>query len=117
VVDCSVHLAGARATGLLAAYGADVLWIEPAGGSLLRAQSPEAAPVFNRYKRSVVLEHGDELRRLIARADVFLGPAPVEARPPGLVTCAISGFGADGPHRDVAGRDALVHALVGTMGE
>jgi crotonobetainyl-CoA:carnitine CoA-transferase CaiB-like acyl-CoA transferase len=128
-------MAGLRTTGLLAAYGADVVWIEPPGGSPLRAQSPEAASVFNRCKRSVVLDYADDggrdhLNRLIAAADVFvetfgpgvaaragLGFAALEARNPAPVYCSISGFGHDGPYRDVAARDALVHALVGTMAE
>lgn len=135
VVDCSVHLAGARATGLMAAYGADVLWIEPPGGSPLRRQSPEGASVFNRNKRSVILDVADpvprdSLHRLLADADVFvetwdrdgaqafgLGAPELGARHRGLVSCSITGFGRDGPHRDVASREALVHALVGTMGE
>jgi crotonobetainyl-CoA:carnitine CoA-transferase CaiB-like acyl-CoA transferase len=135
VVDCSTTLAGIRATGLLAAHGADVVWIEPPGGSPLRTQSPEATSVFNRRKRSVVLDHTDDERRddlhaLIAPADVFvetfgpggaeragLGFAALAAANPALVYCSISGFGLDGPYRDIAGRDALVHALVGTMAE
>jgi crotonobetainyl-CoA:carnitine CoA-transferase CaiB-like acyl-CoA transferase len=135
VLDCSTTLAGGRATGLLAAYGADVVWIEPAGGSPLRTQSPEAASVFNRGKRSVILNQADDgrrddLHRLLAPADVVvetfgpggaeragLGVAALAARHPALISCSISGFGDDGPYRDIAGRDALVHALVGTMAE
>ena len=141
VVDCSVHMAGARATGLMAAYGADVLWIEPPGGSPLRRQAPEGASVCNRNKRSVILDVDvdvdvadpvprDSLHRLLEDADVFvetwdrdgaqafgLGAPELHARHRGLVSCSITGFGRDGPHRDVASREALVHALVGTMGE
>ena len=135
VVDCSVTMAGLRASGLMAAYGADVVWIEPPGGSPLRHRSPEGASVFNRNKRSVILDlddppQRDQLLVLLAGADVFvetwdpdagaaLGLGPDDLRPvnPGLVTCAITGFGRDGPHRDIAAREALVHALVGTMAE
>jgi crotonobetainyl-CoA:carnitine CoA-transferase CaiB-like acyl-CoA transferase len=135
VIDSSTNLAGARATGLLAAYGADVVWIEPPGGSPLRLASPEAASVFNRDKRSVVLDLSDDdqrrdLYRLITSADVFVetgspdaaeracyGFAALHSLNGGLVYCSISGFGREGPHRDMASRDALVHALVGTMGE
>jgi crotonobetainyl-CoA:carnitine CoA-transferase CaiB-like acyl-CoA transferase len=135
VVDRSTDLAGTRATGLLAAYGADVVWIEPPGGSPLRLRSPEAASVFNRNKRSVVLDLSDDdqrhdLSRLIMRADVFVesgshdaaeraggGFASMHSLNHRLVYCSISGFGRDGPHRGIAGRDALVHALVGTMAE
>jgi crotonobetainyl-CoA:carnitine CoA-transferase CaiB-like acyl-CoA transferase len=135
VIDCSTTMAGTRATGLLAAYGADVVWIEPPGGSHLRLQSPEAASVFNRNKRSVVLDLSEDrqrqdLFRLISSADVFVetgspddaeragyGFAPLISLNQGLIYCSISGFGREGPHRDIAGRDALVHALVGTMAE
>ena len=135
VVDGSSDLAGARATGLLAAYGADVVWIEPPGGSPLRPRSPEAASVLNRHKRSVVLDLSDDdrrhdLYRLITSADVFvetgnpdaaeragLGFTALHSLNERLVYCSISGFGRDGPHRDIAGRDALVHALAGTMAE
>ena len=137
VVDCSVTMAGLRASGLMAAYGADVIWIEPPGGSPLRHRSPESASVFNRNKRSVILDAEDPAQRdrllaLLSEADVFLetwgpgaaaalglglGPAALRPVNPGLVTCSITGFGCDGPLRDVAAREALVHALVGTMAE
>ena len=135
VVDCSDSLAGIRASGLLAAYGADVVWIEPPGGCPVRERSPEGSSVFNRSKRSVILDladagQRDDLHRLLDTADVFVetfGPdgseaagldiAAMASRRPALVTCSISGFGTDGPSRDLAARDALVHALVGTVGE
>src|SRR5262249_5064313 len=86
-------------------------------------------------KRSVTLDVDDRRQRatlleLIQGGDVFveswrpgvadglgLGYDAVHAVAPGVVYCSISGFGPDGPHRDVAGYEALVHALVGTMGE
>ncbi len=135
VVDCSVTMAGLRATGLMAAYGADVVWVEPPGGSPLRRRSPVGASVFNRNKRSAILEPADPAQRdhlveLLAGADVFvetwapgaaddlgLGPTALQPVNPGLVTCAITAFGTDGPQRDTAAREALVHALVGTMAE
>ena len=42
VVDCSRGTAGPRATGMLADYGADVVWVEPPGGDPLRRYAPEA---------------------------------------------------------------------------
>jgi crotonobetainyl-CoA:carnitine CoA-transferase CaiB-like acyl-CoA transferase len=135
VVDCSVIEAGCRATGLLAAYGADVVWVEPPGGSPLRTRSPVASSVFNRSKRSVVIDVRDpgsrgDLDTLAARADIFVEtwrPGMAETMGLGfdrlhtvndrLVCCSISGFGRDGLHRDLAPHEALVHAVVGTMGE
>jgi MYXO-CTERM domain-containing protein len=135
VVDCSGGLAGGRATWMLADYGAEVLWIEPPGGDPCRADAAASA-VFNRGKRSVTLDLADEdgrsrLLDLLATADVAVqswrpgvaerlgvGYQVVHARNPSLVLCSISGFGPpEGPHRDVPGHEALVHALVGTMAE
>jgi crotonobetainyl-CoA:carnitine CoA-transferase CaiB-like acyl-CoA transferase len=135
VVDCSRGTAGPRLTGLLADYGADVIWVEPPGGDPFRAELAVEYSVFNRGKRSVVLDlrdpdGRDRLIDLLATADVFveswrpgvaerlgIGYGVLHARYPGLVYCSISGFGQDGPHRDVRGYEALVHAIVGTMGE
>ncbi|HKE76584.1 MAG TPA: CoA transferase, partial [Acidimicrobiales bacterium] len=135
VVDCSWGTAGPRATGLLADYGADVLWVEPPGGDRLRRLDPAAASVFNRGKRSVEVDLKDPDQRdrvagLVARADVLvhswrpgvaarlgLDYADLHDAHPGLVVCSISGFGPDGPWRELPGHEALIHALVGTMAE
>jgi crotonobetainyl-CoA:carnitine CoA-transferase CaiB-like acyl-CoA transferase len=135
VVDCTRGTAGPRLTQLFADYGAEVAWIEPPGGDPYRDQLAVDYAVFNRSKRSVVLDLKDpagveRLRQLAASADVFvqswrpgtaerlgLGPDALRAVAPGLVYCSISGFGAEGPWRDVPGHEALVHALVGTMAE
>ncbi|WP_202349583.1 CoA transferase [Mycobacterium paraintracellulare] len=36
VLDLSTNLAGIRASGVLADYGADVVWVEPIGGAARR---------------------------------------------------------------------------------
>jgi crotonobetainyl-CoA:carnitine CoA-transferase CaiB-like acyl-CoA transferase len=131
VVDCSQGEAGWRATGLLSDYGADVIWVEPPGGDPWRAQLPASHSVFNRGKRSAVLDHsapGDHARllQLVERADVFvearqpgvaaalgLGWADLHVRWPRLVCCSISGFGED-DGRDVPGYEEFVHAAIGT---
>ena len=135
VVDCSLGFAGPRATGLLADYGADVIWVEPPGGDLFRKRAPAAASVFNRGKRSVVLDvdhldDRDRLYRLLDAADVFvhswpagaaevwgLDPMAVRVTFPSLVSCAISSFGASDPRDIVPSHEALIHAVVGTMAE
>ena len=77
VIDCSRGTAGPRATGMLADYGADVVWVEPPGGDPLRRCAPEHASVLNRGKRSVELDLHDPAARdrvlaLVDRAEVFV---------------------------------------------
>jgi hypothetical protein len=115
VVDCSRGTAGPRATGILADYGADVVWVEPPGGDPCRAEVPASVAVFNRGKRSIELDVTDPKTRaqvlaLVDRAEVFveswrpgtaarfgLDYATLHERNPALVYVSISGFGeADG---------------------
>lgn len=131
VLDLSTTLAGARASGVLADYGADVVWVEPPGGHPRRRELAVEYAVFNRGKRSVELNLTDStLATLLSAADVLietfspneglargLDYESLHARYPALVHCSITGFGFDGPYRDVAARESLVHALIGTMGE
>ncbi|MDO8364658.1 MAG: CoA transferase [Actinomycetota bacterium] len=135
VVDCSRGTAGPRLTRMLADYGADVVWVEPPGGHPSRDQLAVDYAVNLRNKRSVTLDlHSaagvELLLELVSRADVFienwrpgvaermgLGEAAIRARAPHVVSCSITGFGAEGQFRDVPGHEALVHALVGTMAE
>lgn len=135
VIDCSVDMSGMRTTGLLAAYGAEVTWVEPPGGNRCRRSSPASTSVFNRNKRSVTLELTDEsdlhtLVGLAAGADVFvetwqpaaadqmgIGFGQLNSVNPGLIYCSISGFGRDGAYRDLPAEESLVLALLGTMGE
>src|SRR5205085_11711310 len=77
VVDCSRGTAGPRATGILADYGADVIWVEPPGGDPCREELAVPYSVFNRGKRSIVLDLGQEADRetlfeLLGTADVFV---------------------------------------------
>jgi crotonobetainyl-CoA:carnitine CoA-transferase CaiB-like acyl-CoA transferase len=133
VVDCSWGTAGPQATWLLADYGADVVWVEPPGGDPTRRHRPATVSVFGRGKRSVVRDlhdpdQRDDVLRLADHADVFveswrpgvaarlgLDPTTLRARNPRLVTCSVTGFGPDGPWRDLRGYESVVHALLGTM--
>jgi crotonobetainyl-CoA:carnitine CoA-transferase CaiB-like acyl-CoA transferase len=133
VLDCSSGTAGPQASGLLADYGAEVIWVEPPGGDRTREREPGAAAVFNRGKRSVVLditsaEDRVRIARLAERADVFieswrqgfadeigLGFDQLRAKNTQLIYASISGFGAEYPNRDLPAYEGLVHAVVGTM--
>jgi itaconate CoA-transferase len=88
---------------------------------------------LNRGKRSVVLDLKSERDRhafdlLLERADVFVhnqGPGAAErmgcdhaalsARNPRLISCAISGYGPDGPHRDRKAYDLLLQGEAGVL--
>jgi len=118
----------------LADMGADVIKIErPDGGDFARGYDGVLNGLsayfawLNRGKRSIALdvksERGVEvLRRLIARADVFvhnLAPGAVERLGvevhPRLIWCGISGYGPDGPYRDRKAYDLLVQAESGVV--
>ncbi len=135
VLDCSVGIAGPRATGMLADYGADVVWIEPPNGDPLRACAPEHVAVIDRGKRSVALDledpdgarTGARARRTGGGVRRELAPGrrrqrwastttTLHARNPQLVTVSISGFGDDDPI-DLPGEEALVQAVLGGMSD
>jgi crotonobetainyl-CoA:carnitine CoA-transferase CaiB-like acyl-CoA transferase len=141
VVDISTSYAGPTATMYLGDMGADVIKVErPETGDDARSWGPpfvggEAAWFLsaNRNKRSVCLDLSKEeglaaLMRLLDGADVFvenLNPAKLERlglepealrqRFPGLIYCALSGFGLDGPDRDRPGYDLMAQARSGLM--
>lgn len=135
VVDSCATPAGVRATAVLADYGADVVWLEPPGGSSLRKSFPEVRSVFCRSKRSLTCDlttsaGREALLELLRDADVFIedggsgvansagyGFDTVHELYPSLVYCSLTGFGRDGPHQHTPAHEALVHAVVGTMGE
>src|SRR5258705_8861517 len=135
VLDCSLGMAGPRASGMLADYGADVVWVEPPGGDPLRAHEPAAASVFGRGKRSVVLDVTDAQARdqvvaLAERADVFiegwrpgvadelgLGYEALRARNPRLVYVSVSAYGEDGRDADLPPYEPIVQAVLGGMAD
>ncbi|TQN38029.1 crotonobetainyl-CoA:carnitine CoA-transferase CaiB-like acyl-CoA transferase [Blastococcus colisei] len=144
VLDLTNVLAGPFAGYQLALMGADVVKVEvPGSGDLARnlGADPELSArnlgvsflAQNAAKRSVTvnLKHprGQEVfRRLVASADVLLenfrpgvlerlgfGWDELRALQPGLVYCAVSGFGQTGPMRDLPAYDQIVQGLSGVM--
>jgi crotonobetainyl-CoA:carnitine CoA-transferase CaiB-like acyl-CoA transferase len=129
VIDVSNVRTGAQASQTLADFGADVVHIEPPGGSELRAQS--AWPFWARGKRGVQLDLKDAsdlavARGLIRGADVVieswrpgvaerlgLGYEALAADNPGLIHCSITGFGRAGPLADLQGYEGVVAAKLG----
>lgn len=140
VLDLSRVLAGPYCTMILGDLGADVIKLEhPAGDDTRRWGPPFAGGesayylAVNRNKRSAVADlkaaDGAELvRRIAARADVLvenfrpgtlerlaLGLDELRAANPRLITLTVSGMGATGPDRELAGYDFVIQATGGLM--
>ncbi len=146
VLDLSRLLPGGFCSLLLADFGADVIKVEDTGvGDYIRWSPPyydgaadtAKSALFlslNRGKRSIRLnlktDGGREaLLRLARDADVLLesfrpavldrlgvGYERLRQENPGLVYCAISGYGQDGPNRDRSGHDMNYLGLNGLLG-
>jgi crotonobetainyl-CoA:carnitine CoA-transferase CaiB-like acyl-CoA transferase len=146
VLDLSRLLPGGFCSLLLADLGAEVLKVEDTGmGDYIRLSPPylEGAAdsaksalflALNRNKRSIRIdlkhERGREtLLALVREYDVVLesfrpgvldrlgvGYERMREVNPGLVYCAISGYGQTGPKRDAAGHDMNYLGLVGLLG-
>ncbi len=146
VLDLSRLLPGGFCSLLLADFGAQVLKVEDTGmGDYIRWSPPyvEGAEqsaksalflALNRNKRSIRLdlknEQGREvLLRLVAEHDVVLesfrpgvldrlgvGYERMREVNPGIVYCAISGYGQSGPKREASGHDMNYLGLVGLLG-
>jgi len=140
VVAWEHAVAAPLATRHLADLGADVVKVErPGGGDFARDYDSAVNGLsahfvwLNRGKRSVVLDLKQPGGKrafdlLLDRADVFVhnqGPGAAErlgcthaaltARNPRVITCAISGYGPDGPHRDRKAHDLLLQGEAGAI--
>lgn len=140
VLDLSRLLPGPFCSLLLADMGADVIKVEDAqGGDYARYYPPfvgEQGAFFasiNRNKRSICLDLKQPeglalLKQLIAKSDVLLEsfrPGVLERLGladevlaelnPSLITCAITGYGQDGPLAERAGHDLNYLALSGIL--
>jgi alpha-methylacyl-CoA racemase len=146
VLDLSRLLPGGFCSLLLADFGADVLKVEDTGvGDYIRLSPPyidgaddsAKSALFlslNRNKRSIRLDLKSEggceaLLALVREYDVVLesfrpgvldrlgvGYERMRAENPGIVYCAISGYGQTGPKREAAGHDMNYLGLVGLLG-
>jgi crotonobetainyl-CoA:carnitine CoA-transferase CaiB-like acyl-CoA transferase len=140
VLDLSLFLPGPMLTLMMADHGAEVIKVEPAGegeptrhvGYRKNGQSVWFRNT-HRGKQSVQLNLKDPadhavFMALAAEADVVVeafrpGVAKrlgvdydaVRAVNPGVVYCAISAFGQDGPYRDRPAHDVAVQALAGVV--
>lgn len=139
VLDLSRVLAGPYCTALLADLGADIIKLEPPAGDDYRHVGPfkdgESAlfTLNNRGKKSIVLDLKkpadlELAQALAARVDVVvenfrpgvaarlgLGAKALREANPRLIYCSISGFGQEGPFKDLPAYDLVVQAMSGLM--
>jgi len=137
VVSLGQAVAAPYATQRLADGGARIIKVERADGDFARHYDTVAKGEcsffvwLNRGAESVVLDlkNPDDLalvKRMLARADVFiqnfapgalhrlgLESATLRAEFPRLITCDISGYGDEGPYRNMKAYDLLIQAESG----
>ena len=140
VLDLSEDIAGSFCTRLLADYGADVLKLEPPGGSQLRRMGPffhdDPHPekslfflVLNLNKKGATLNLKTStgqsiLKELAQRVDVIvesyrpgylaslgLGYDDLHTLNPSLVMTSITPFGQEGPYSQFQGEEIVNYAM------
>jgi crotonobetainyl-CoA:carnitine CoA-transferase CaiB-like acyl-CoA transferase len=133
-------LSGPFATCLLADMGAEVIKVErPGVGDIIRGWDSVVRGLssgyvwLNRNKRSLTVDvkKGDGkaiLQQLAQKSDVFfenyapgvagrlgLGYETLSEANPRLIYCSLSGYGQDGPYRDVKAYDLLIQGEAGII--
>jgi itaconate CoA-transferase len=140
VLALETSLSGPHATKILADMGAEVIKIEkPGTGDVIRTWDTAVKGLSSgtvwviANKRSLAIDVKqkaalDILKRLAARSDVFLenfapgvaermglGAAALTTANPRLIYCSLSGYGQDGPYRDVKAYDVLIQGESGMI--
>jgi len=141
VIELAHIMAGPTCGLMLADMGADVIKVEkvPGGDDSRRFLPPDidgesaAFMMMNRNKRGIAvnLKEGggkEVLKRLLKTADVVienyridtmdrlgLGYDDLKKENPGLIYCAISGFGRTGPYAERGGFDLIAQGMSGLM--
>jgi crotonobetainyl-CoA:carnitine CoA-transferase CaiB-like acyl-CoA transferase len=141
VLEITQIMSGPTCGLLLADLGADVIKIEKTqGGDDARGyRDPQVGGVsgpfmmMNRNKRGLALDLKSEqgralLLRMVKQADVLvenfrggtmdklgLGYEVLKAQNPGLIYCAITGYGRSGPYADKGGFDLIAQGFAGLM--
>ena len=131
VIDASQVMPGAITGMLLADHGAEVIKVEPHGGTFFAHDLTRKS--WDRGKRSVELDLHDAGERtsligLIATADIFihsletaeaarlgLDRETLAAENPGLIVCALEAYGDDTPFAGRPYGESLAAAKLGTM--
>ncbi len=140
VIDLTTEFWSSLGAAMLGDFGADVIRIESGREPLAPPPDPDERASWsyrlelaNRNKRSVALdlarpEGRTLLRELIAKADVFVCDWPrvdvdeggwdyenLARTKPGLIYVRATGFGPEGPDRDLPALDELAAARTGMM--
>ena len=143
VFELADGVAAASCARQFAQWGADVVVLEPEGGSRLRRMGPRGGEGVAREsllwqfvaanKRAISLSSacpgGDALLDLLRRADVLVTDwsdvdlgrwgltfANLREQLPGLVLVSVSPFGLNGPYAGLLGSELVVQALSGYAG-
>jgi len=140
VLALEVSVSGPHCSRILGDMGAEVIKLEkPGTGDLIRAWDSVVRGLSSGYvwlngnKRSFAVDikkpaGRQAVQRLAERVDVVLenfapgvtdrlglGAAELCARNPRLVYCSLSGYGQDGPYRDVKAYDLLIQGEAGII--
>jgi crotonobetainyl-CoA:carnitine CoA-transferase CaiB-like acyl-CoA transferase len=134
VIDSAHQYPGPYCSMLLGDLGAEIIKVERPGIGDPARILPGFFGSINRNKKSLTLdlkkpESGDILRRLVERSDVLtegfrpgvagkigLGYDSLRKINPRLIYCSISGYGQEGPYRDLPGHDLNYMAMSGMLG-
>ncbi|TDV55436.1 CoA transferase [Actinophytocola oryzae] len=122
VLDLTHVIAGPVCGRVLAAHGADVLHVTPPQWPVLL----DLVRDTDFGKRQCIADLGDELRALVAGADVVIesfrpeslarkgfGPADLAVMRPGVIVVSIDAYGHTGPWRSRRGFDSIVQMSCG----
>jgi crotonobetainyl-CoA:carnitine CoA-transferase CaiB-like acyl-CoA transferase len=134
VLDLTRLLPGPYCTWILSRLGADVIKIEePDSGDFGRRFIPYLFDLINVGKKNITLnlkkEDGKKIfLDLVSKSDIVvegfrpgvmdklgLGYDELKKHNNGIILCSISGYGQDGPYRDLPGHDINYESIAGLM--
>lgn len=139
ILDISQGIAGPYCASMLARQGAEVVKVEPLHGDWGRMMGngkeglTALSIMSNLGKRSIAIDAGkprgrELMMKFVPRSDVLLesfrpgvaqrlgmGVDAVRAVKPDIIYASITGFGQDGPYRDLPATDSVLQAITGMM--
>jgi len=133
IVDLSIQIPGPYCSMILADLGAEVIKIEQFGIGDFARLLPHLFNGINRNKKSIILElkslkGKDILYKLAEHADIVLEGfrpgvatrlgvdyATLKGINPKIIYCSITGYGQDGPYRNISGHDINYQGVSGLL--